>query len=101
MLRNTQGGNIVDWINSEWNIDNMQSIEMTYRQICQQEKLGMVVIPQPMNFSAASTVCQGFHGNLAIVQSYKEEIDLMNLVRPNYPCKSKFLLSQKKFPIQL
>ena len=85
-------GDFIAWGTSKFEIENMQEIELEYEDICTPDELGLVLFANPLNFTAAFTLCQGVGGYLASVDSLEDELKVQAVLAKNPSCNSKTFL---------
>ena len=69
-------GNLVNWETTEFDIENMEVLDVTMDSICIPTRPGHVLFPDKRNFTAMVSLCQKFQGIPSII---KDEATLNEL----------------------
>ena len=61
-------GDLVNWDESEWEIENMVSTDEGVHWICEPTRPGHVILPEKRNFTSHMSMCSKFRGKVSVVE---------------------------------
>ena len=84
-LRRFSTGNLVDWDNSNWIIDNMVRETLTVEDVCLLPKPKHVVFPEKRSNADSKRLCNKLKGELTVITSEKMQDELVNSYKTSIP----------------
>ena len=86
-------GNIVDWTNSEWELLNMQEINVEFSEMCKASKLGPIIVPEKLPAVHFRHLCQKLGGKMFVItneETRKTAVDLRQSQNGLGSCNCKY-----------
>jgi len=74
--KSREKGNVLNWDESEWELNNFVEEEMDEGGICDPYEPGFVIFPQGDNFTRAARLCAQMHSLMAVVRT-EEDLNVM------------------------
>ena len=71
-------GNLVDWDDSIWDLENMMAADESTESVCKPPRPGHIILPEQRNFSSHASMCSKFRGVASVVrdQGTMQKMDL-------------------------
>ena len=61
-------GNLVDWDDSIWDLENMMAADESSESVCKPPRPGHVILPEQRSFSSHASMCSKFRGVASVVR---------------------------------
>ena len=62
-------GNIVDWTNAEWDVTNMEKIDVDLSNMCTTSTVAPIIIPERLGAKDLIHLCHKFNGHMFVIES--------------------------------
>ena len=65
-------GNIADWNHAEWELINMQKIDVEFSEMCKSLALGPILVPEQLPATEFRHLCNQFGGKMFVIKNEED-----------------------------
>ena len=78
----TINGNIADWTAAEWELTNMQKIEVEFSAMCKALSLGPILVPEKLPATEFRHLCNQFGGKMFVIKNEEDRQTAVSFRQP-------------------
>ena len=89
----TINGNVADWTIAEWELTNMQKIDVEFSAMCKALALGPILVPEKLPATEFRHLCNQFGGKMFVIKNEKDRqtaVDFRQSVHDKGKCGCKY-----------
>ena len=66
-------GNVINWDTAEWEVSNMEKIEVDKNTLCKAQKLGPVIFSERLSAFDLQNLCNKVNGGIFVIKSEEDK----------------------------
>ena len=66
-------GNVANWDTAEWEVTNMEKIEVNEETLCQAQRLGPVIFSERLGAFQALNLCNKVNGKMFVIKNEEDK----------------------------
>ena len=66
-------GNVVNWDTAEWEVTNMEKIEVDENTLCKAQRLGPVILSERLSASHVKHLCNKVNGRIFVIKNEEDK----------------------------
>ena len=66
-------GNVINWDTAEWEVSNMEKIEVDENTLCKAQKLGLVIFSERLGAFDLQNLCNKVNGGIFVIKSEEDK----------------------------